>query len=313
MSRSFPRWRFLACLLAAGLLFGALPLPAAADSAADQLQQLQQQEAGKRATLAQLAKDQAAAQAALASLRAGLSAKTADLAAIQQQAQALSHEIQLESSQEQQLIADHDRHVAMFSAQVRGLYKSGPVGTTVFLFGASTFSDLLDRFLTMTHIVRSVQDHAHQLGIERDKLEQERSRTTQLQAALTPLLDELAQQQATAQAAYNSQASLVSSIEAGQRAALGGLLSIQRQERQLEQALAAAEAAAAAAARKGAGIAYAATCPTPPAGSHHLLRPRLGPRGWDVPVRRLWYGQARHLVAADPGPLLHRRHPWDSA
>jgi len=243
-----------------------MPVPAAADTTAQQLQQLQQQEASQRASLAQLAQEQASARGILAALRADLAGKNADLAAIQAQAEALDQELQAQTVQENAIAADHDRHVEAFSAQVRDLYKSGPVSTLLFLFGASTFSDLVDRIVTATEVARKVQDQARQLRAEHDSLDSDRRKTAELQASLTPLLDQLAQAQAAAQAAFASQSAAVSQLESSQRATLRGLIGIQRREAQLEKALAAEQAAAAAAARKGAGASYGSSCPTPAAG-----------------------------------------------
>lgn len=263
----------------------AAPLPVAADSISDQLARLRAQEASQRANLDQLAGQQRTAQAVLAALRAQSSSSQADFATAAAEAQQLSDSITRFRSQEALIQAAHDDRRRAFAAQMRGMYKTGPLGTVVYLFSATNFGDLLDRASYVVRIARFNLAEAERLRQERDALADQRRHTEALQADLTPLLQTLEQKAAAASAAVAAQAAVFSGVEAQQRQALQALQGTRAREHQLEAALAAAEAEAAAAAQKGNGRVYGAVCPAAPAGQVVICG-----HGWGHGVGLAQYG-----------------------
>ncbi|HEV3232705.1 MAG TPA: SpoIID/LytB domain-containing protein, partial [Candidatus Dormibacteraeota bacterium] len=230
---------------------------------------LQAQANSEKANLDQLTAQEAAARQALAQLRAALSGKQEQVAQETLQAQALDNQIAALQAQEDQLTQAHDRRLHTFSLMLRESYKRSPGGTLIFVLGASSFSDLLDRVMSSLRISRFNLQEADRLRQERDQLDLDRRRTADLAAALAPILAQLAADAASVGAAVGSQAALASSLEAQQRQQLGALQGTLAKQKQLEAALAAQQAAAAAAAQKaqqGGGVAYGSVCPTAPAG-----------------------------------------------
>jgi stage II sporulation protein D len=250
------------------LLAGAMPWQVVmADSSQDRLAVLKAQEQAQQVALDQLASQRQSAQAVLAQLRADYNSKQADYQAELAQAQQLRQLIVVLDSRGQDIQGKHDAHIDLFRDQSRSIYKAGPADAVVFLFGANSFGDFIDRLVYVTHVTRDNFDRAQRLRHEREVLATERARTAGLKAALDPLLADLAAKLAEAAGRLQDQAVVESGIEAQQRAKLGALLGTRRQEKELEQALAAAAAAAAAAGQKGAGLAYGAVCPAAPAGT----------------------------------------------
>ena len=294
------------------LLAGTTPVvPALADPTTDQLYQLKLQEQSQRAALDQLASQQQSAQTALARIQADYSGKQADYQKALSQAEALSKQVTAMDSRQKELQRQHDERINRFRTQSRTLYKAGPAEALVFLFGAGTFSEFLDRLFYITAITRDNFEQAQRLRDERQSLLADKARTAKLRADLDPLLAQLAAKAAEAAGQLNQQATVESQIEGQQRGQLTALLGNQRLQKQLEAALAAAQAAAAAAAKKGGGLSIRGCLPDSTSRADKFLRPRLWARRRPGPVRRLRDGRGRDGLAADHPQLLqwgdHRR------
>jgi SpoIID/LytB domain protein len=280
------RRRLLVALLCMSVSVTTLmPVPAAADTSEDQLNALRAQEASQRASLGLLSDQQRAAQAALNALRSDLNATQANLDAVSAQAQLLEEQIADFQAREQALSADHERRLRIFSAEVRDAYKSGPIGSLLFLFGAASFSDFVDRLLITNRLARYNYDEANKLKAERESIAAARKKTAELRTALDPILADLARRRQEAAQAFTSEAALLSQLESQQRGALAALQGTQKKERQLEAALAAAAAAAAAAGNKGHGLSYGPVCPQAPSGKVSICG-----HGWGHGVGLAQYG-----------------------
>lgn len=250
----------------AGLLCLSVALPAAADSAEDQLQQLRAQEASQRSQLDQLGKQRREAQGALGQLQAQLDSANADLSDAYQQLQTLQAQVQDIQEHENQLQERHDRRVRDFLDATRTTYKKGTSEWMVYLFNSSSFSTFLDRLAYVTAVARHDVVEAERLRQEREAIGKERRNTEELAAELQPILAQIAARVNGIQGSYRAQALVESQIEEQQRGQLLALLGTQHREKELEAALAASQAAAEAAALKGAGRAYGSVCPAAPVG-----------------------------------------------
>lgn len=251
----------MACLLCL-----APALPAAADSTADQLQALRAQEANQRTQLDQLGAQQQSVLSTLQQLRGDLSAKQADLADVFAKVDALNNEIHAFEGQEKTLQDRHDHRVRSFLDSTRTTYKRGTSNWMIYLFNSENFSEFLDRLAYVTALARNDVTQAQLMRQEHDRIAAQRHKTEDLKAQLQPLLAELAARLDGAETAVNSQATVASTIEQQQRAALAALQGLQHKEKELEAALAAAQAAAEAAAAKGGGKTFASQCPAAPPG-----------------------------------------------
>ena len=248
------------------LLCAATALPAAADSAADQLQQLRAQEASQRSQVEQLSTQQKSVLATLNRLRGDLSAKRADLADAFAEVAGLQAQIRELQGREKVLDDRHDRRVRAYLDNTRTTYKHGTSDWVVYLFNSGTFSEFMDRLAYVTAIARNDLAQARLMRDERDRLSAQRQRTDQLRVQLDPLVAELAARLSEAQVAVSSQVTVASTLEQQQRAALAALQGLQHKEKELEAALAASQAASAAAAAKGGARTFASQCPAAPAG-----------------------------------------------
>jgi stage II sporulation protein D len=258
--------RSLALSLGILLCLG-IAAPAAADSTQDQLQQLRAQEASQRSQLEQLGSQQQAVMSALGQLKGDLNARRASLGDAFAQVDSLSAQIKDFEGREQNLQRRHDRRVQEYLDATRTTYKRGTSDWMIYLFNSGNFSEFLDRLAYVTALARNDVAQARLMRQERDRIAAQRRRTEHLKAELQPVLDELAARLNDAETAVNSQATVASSLEQQQRAALSALLGLQHREKELEAALAAAQAASEAAAAKGGGRVYASTCPPAPAGT----------------------------------------------
>jgi len=251
----------------AALLCAATALPAAADSTADQLQQLRAQEASQRSQLDQLGGQQQSVQATLNRLRGDLSAKQADLADVFAQVAEMQAEIHDFEGREKVVEARHDRRVKQYLDATRTTYKHGTSDWMAYLFNSGSFSEFLDRLAYVTALARNDMVQARLMREERDRLAAQRRQTEQLKAQLDPLIAELTARLSDTQTAVSSQAMVASTLEQQQRAALAALQGLQHKEKELEAALAAAQAASEAAAEKGGARTFASQCPAAPAGT----------------------------------------------
>ena len=239
-------------------------MPAHADdpgTLADQLARVQAEQARQYQRLSALEGQQGQLRRTLAALEAQLAQNNADLAPIAAKAQALEAQIadaQLQLSRDQLAYQDH---VGAFRVGIRKLYAFGGMRWFEFVFSARTFDDLLNRAIYLQQISVSELQLARRLRAERDALEAQRRLLAQARADLAPLLDAL-------QARVNAMASQVaavatydSELDSQRRQTLIRLAGLQGQSRALQAALDNYETEAALAALRGAGAAYAATCP----------------------------------------------------
>ena len=182
------------------------------------------------------------------------------------QVDALQAQVRDFQAHEKVLDARHDRRVKAYLDSTRTSYKHGTSDWLVYLFNSGNFSEFLDRLAYVTALARNDIAQARQMREERDHLAAQRQKTEQLKAELDPLIAELSARLSDAQAAVSSQATVASSLEQQQRAALRALQGLQHREKELEAALAAAQAASEAAAAKGGVRTFASQCPAAPAG-----------------------------------------------
>lgn len=314
--------RRLAAALSLGLLLSPIATIGVRADDASQLQALRQQEAAQRAQLGQLGAQQQAALAELGRLRAALNASQADLAEALAQARALQDQVSAMQAAETDLAHHHDDRSRAFDGEIRDLYKSGSGQMLVFLFSASSFNDLLERFMYVNTVARNTQRTAQRLASDRDALAAARVKIQKLRDELEPLLKSLASKADAVAASYRGQAAVESTIEQQQREQLAALRGTQQQERSLEAALAAAQAAAAAAAKKGSGQAYGSVCPPAPAGKisfcghgwgHGVGLAQFGAlgmaqagRGWQQIVAAFYTGTSLTAIPETPSPPVVR-------
>ena len=239
-------------------------MPAHADdpgTLADQLARVQAEQARQYQRLSALEGQQGQVRRSLAALEAQLAQSNADLAPIAAKAQAIEAQIadaQLQLSHDQ---LAYEEHLRAFRIGIRKLYAFGGMRWFEFVFSARTFDDLLNRTIYLQQISVSELQLARKLRAERDALEAQRRLLTQARTDLAPLLDEL---QARANAIASQVATVAtydSELDSQRRQALIRLAGLQGQSRALQATLDNYETEAALAALRGAGAAYAATCP----------------------------------------------------
>jgi len=260
---------FGSALLVLLLLVSAVPAQADDPSTlADQLAQVQQEQARQHQRLTALEGQQGQVRQILVGLEAQLAQSDADLAPIAARAQAIAAELadaELQLSHDQLAFVQHLR---AFRADIRKLYALGGMRWFEFVFSARSFDDLLNRAIYLQQISVSELQLARKLRAERDALEARRKLLAQAQAELAPLLDVL---QARANAIAGQVATIASYdslLDSLRRQTLIRLAGLQGQSRSLQAALDRYETEAAQAALKGGGASYAATCPAAaPAGS----------------------------------------------
>jgi len=260
---------FGSALLVLLLLVSAVPAQADDPSTlADQLAQVQQEQARQHQRLTALEGQQGQVRQILVGLEAQLAQSDADLAPIAAKAQAIAAELadaQLQLSHDQLAFVQHLR---AFRADIRKLYALGGMRWFEFVFSARSFDDLLNRAIYLQQISVSELQLARKLRAERDALEARRKLLAQAQAELAPLLDVL---QARANAIAGQVATIASYdslLDSLRRQTLIRLAGLQGQSRSLQAALDRYETEAAQAALKGGGASYAANCPAAaPAGS----------------------------------------------
>jgi len=256
-------------LLALLLLVTAVPAHADDPSTlADRLAQVQQEQARQRQRLSALEGQQGQVRQTLAALEAQLALSNADLAPIAARAQAIQAQIA-----DAQLQLSHDQlaylqHLRAFQADIRKLYALGGMRWLEFVFSARSFDDLLNRTIYLQQISVSELQLARKLRSERDALEAQRELLAQAQADLAPLLEALQARANSIASQVATVASYDSQLDSQRRQTLIRLAGLQGLSRSLQKKLDQYETEAALAALRGAGAAYAATCPTAaPAGS----------------------------------------------
>ncbi|MFN2462791.1 MAG: SpoIID/LytB domain-containing protein [Candidatus Dormibacteria bacterium] len=241
--------------------------PAAADSAADQLQRLRAEEASQRSQLDQIGSQQQGVLASLSRLREDLNAKRSDLAGAFAQVADLKAAVAGLEAREKSAEERHDQRVRAYLDATRVTYKRGASADwIVYLVNSGTFSEFLDRLTYVMAFSRNDLAQARAMRDERDRLAAQRRRSEELKAQLDPLLASLAARLSDAEAAVSGEATVASDLERQQRAALGALQGLQHREKELEAALAAAQAVSEAAAAKGGARTFASQCPAAPAG-----------------------------------------------
>jgi len=253
------------------LLLLVTAVPAHADdpsTLADRLAQVQQEQARQHQRLSALEGQQGQVRQTLAALEAQLALSNADLAPIAARAQAIQAQIA-----DAQLQLSHDQlaylqHLRAFQADIRKLYALGGMRWLEFVFSARSFDDLLNRTIYLQQISVSELQLARKLRSERDALEAQRELLAQAQADLAPLLDALQARANSIASQVATVASYDSQLDSQRRQTLIRLAGLQGLSRSLQKKLDQYETEAALAALRGAGAAYAATCPTAaPAGS----------------------------------------------
>ncbi len=214
--------------------------PVWADEAEDlqrDLSTVQRQQEATRAQLEQLLRQQARLRAVIDALREQLRGATADLEGIQRQMAALQALVDEAAARARVAEEGYRRHRAAFQDRVRAMYKSGLGGWLTFMLGAQSFSELLERVAYLHTLNLADTRTAHELALERQQLEDQRSVLQRARDVLKPLQDELAARQAQVARAVEEQGSYESELERSRRVSLQQLAGLRAQERALVQAL----------------------------------------------------------------------------